>query len=65
MEGTGSDYGIKRSYANLNNIGSIEQISEDHCEAQSLSGQRTPESTEKIYQFDNNNEAKKILNYMA
>lgn len=64
MEGTGSNYGTKQSYVNINDIANIEQISENHWEAQSISGQKTPEGTNKVYHFDNNG-VQKILNYMA
>ncbi len=63
-KGAGSDYGIKQSYVNINDVASLEQISEDHWEAKSLSGQKTPNGQEKVYHFDNNG-AQQILNYMA
>lgn len=64
MDGAGSANGVNQSFANINDIANLQQVSPGHWEADSRSGLKNPNGTTKVYHFDDLG-ARQILNYMA
>lgn len=64
IKGAGAEYGKIQSYVRMDDIGNMTQVSSNHWEADSLSGLKNDNGTNRVYHFDNQT-AGQILNQLA